>query len=224
MKTLIASTLILAATAAQAGHPLLSEDAGVLERGSCEVEAVAASAGGGAREHALGLACGLGHDAQWSLAAARARAGGATAKGLALGGKLGLWKQGDAALVLAPTLVWDDDGTGWRSAALDLNLVYSRPLAEDWTLHANLGHARDRRADQSATGWSLALEHAGVEAAGLTWAPMADLAGDDHGAPFWNLGLRVTLAADKAWLGLSYARQLDAGRARLATLGLKIAF
>lgn len=215
--------LFLAAAAAQAGHPLLSEDAGVLERGGCEVEAVAGSSSGGVREQALGLACGLGHEAQWSLGVARARADGATAKGLALGGKLGLWKQGDAALVLAPTLVWDDDGSGWRSSLLDLNLVYSRPLSDAWTLHANLGHARDRRAGQSATGWSLALEHAGIEWAGLGWAPMADLAGDDHGAPFWNAGLRVTLS-DSAWLGLSYARQINPARARLATVGLKIAF
>jgi hypothetical protein len=220
--------LALAATSVQAGAPLLSEDAGVLAAGDCEVEVLMANAraaGVSAKEQAAGLSCGAGSGWQWSAGVAHAKAGGNSARGLALGGKITLWTiADDAALVLAPTLGWSDDGSGWRQATQDLNLVYSGPLVADWTLHLNLGHGRDREADQRSTGWSVAAEHAGFDLGGLTLAPMGDIAGDDRGAPWWNLGLRATLIADRAWLGLSYARQMDPQRARLATLSLKFAF
>lgn len=224
----LAALGLTAATMAHAGLPLLSEDAGLLGGGECEVEAVAASAreaGSSALEHALGLACGTGSRWQWGLGVARARADGATARGLALGGKVLLWAPSDdAAVVLAPNFGWADEGNGWQHASQDFNLVYSGPLAPDWTLHLNLGHGRDRLADERSTSWSVAAEHAGFAVGGLVLAPMADLAGDDRGAPWWNLGLRATVIEGQLWLGASYARQMDSGRARLATLSVKLAF
>lgn len=222
---------VLAATcalSAQAGLPLLSEDAGVLGGGDCELEAVAASAregGAGAHEHALGVACGTGRDWQWGLGVARARADGPSAKGLSVGGKVLLWAPSeDAAVVLAPTLGWADEGSGWRHVGQDFNLVYSGPLTADWTLHLNLIHSRDREADARSTGWSLAAEHAGLAVGSWVLAPMGDLAGDDRAAPWWNLGLRATVIADRLWLAVSYARQIDPVRARLATFSVKLAF
>lgn len=224
----MASALTLSAGEARAGLPLLSEDAGVLAAGQCEFESVVAStrAGGpSGRELGLGLGCGAGRDLQWNLGWSRAQAGGATARGLSLGGKLGLWKGADdAALVLAPTLAWADDGGGWRHVSQDFNLAYSGPAFESTTLHLNLGHGRDLASRQRSTGWSVALEHAGVDLGGLKLAAMGDLAGDDHGAPWWNLGLRATLVPEVAWLSLSYARQVEPARARLASLSLKLAF
>lgn len=223
-----AAALALVAASAHAGAPLLSEDAAVLAAGDCEVEAVVASLrgeGGRTREQAAGLSCGAGSGWQWTAGLAHAKAGGATARGLALGGKIMLWSMSDdAAVVLAPNLGWSDDGTGWRQVTQDVNLVYSGPASADWTLHLNLGHGRDREAGQRTTSWSVALEHADVDFGGLTLAPMGDLAGDDRSAPWWNLGLRASLVADRAWLGLSYARQTDRQRARLTTLSVKVAF
>lgn len=216
------------AWSAQAGLPLLSEDAGVLGAGACELEAVTASAregGMGAHEQVLGVACGTAHDWQWGLAIARARADGSSAKGLSAGGKVLLWEPAEgAAVALAPTFAWADDGSGWRHVGQDFNLVYSGPLAADWTLHLNLAHSRDREADARSTGWSLAAEHMGFAVGGWVLAPMGDLAGDDRGAPWWNLGLRATVVEHRLWLAVSYARQIDPARARLATLSLKLAF
>lgn len=220
--------LVCATASAHAGAPLLSEDSGVLGAGECEVEGAVATAREGdvsVRERILGLGCGTGHDWQWGLALAHASAGSASVRGVALGGKVTLWAlSDDASIALAPSLGWSDSGSGWKQSTQDVTLVYSGPLVADWTLHLNLGHGRDREADERSTGWSVALEHAGFDLGGVTLAPMGDLAGDDRGAPWWNLGLRATLVGDRAWLGLSYARQINPQRARLATLSLKVAF
>lgn len=212
---------------AQAGAPLLSEDAGILDAGSCEVEAATASAresGQSGRAHALALGCGAGSGWQWGAAVGRASADGVSVRELALGGKISLWSEGNAALALAPSLSWGDDGQGWRHVAQDFNLAYSLNWAEDHTLHLNLGHSRDREADQRSTTWSVAWEHPGWNLGSVVLAPMGDIAGDDRGAPWWNLGLRATVLTDRLWLGLSYARQIDPARARLATVSLKLAF
>ena len=228
IKKIVGAVLLAAVGSAHAGAPLLSEDAGVLAAGECEIELIAALAresGASERERAVGLACGAGHDWQWGVALAHAAAERGSARGLLLGGKITLWTSGeDRSIVLAPSLSWADDGSGWKHVAQDVNLVYSGPLAPDWKLHLNLGHGRDREGDERSTHGSMALEHAGFEVGGILLAPMGDLAGDDRGAPWWNLGLRLTLAADRAWLGLSYARQIDPQRARLVTLSFKYAF
>lgn len=220
--------LVLAATVASAGAPLLSEDAGVLAPRECEVEAAWASArvgGVSATGQALAGACGVADGLQLGLGYERASSQGLRAKGLSLGGKIRLWQgAGDAGLVLAPALFWADDGQGWQRAGEEFKLAYSRPLAEDWTLHVNLSHANDRGAGERSTGVSLAAEHGGWSVGDMTVAPMGDLAFDDRGAPWWNLALRVTVVPDRFWLGLAYARQIDPDRAREAVLSLKLAF
>ena len=219
--------LLTSAGVAQAGAPLLSEDAGVLEAGSCELEAATTSFAEpdvSGREHGLAVGCGAGHGWQWGVALARASAAGDSARGFALGGKVSLWEGDGAALALAPALSWGDDGQGWRQLAQDVNLAYSLTWTDTTTLHLNLGHSRDREADQRSTTWALALEHAGWRVGDVTLAPMGDIAGDDRGAPWWNLGLRATVLEDRLWVGLSYARQMDPARARQATLSVKLAF
>jgi hypothetical protein len=173
-------------------------------------------------ERALQLGCGIGFDTQLALGLARASAGGAHADGLALGGKTSLWKGSeDAGLALAYSLAWGRAGGGsWEHAETALNLAYSRPTSKELTLHANLGHARDEIGGAAATTWSLALEHAGFGAL----APMAEVFGDDREGPWWNLGLRWTVADEKFYIDASYGRQMASGRARLVTLGFKFAF
>jgi hypothetical protein len=53
---------------------------------------------------------------------------------------------------------------------------------------------------------------------------MAEIFGDDRGAPWWNLGLRYTLAKDKAYLDLSYGQQMSRGTPSLLTAGFKLVF
>jgi len=232
----LASALCLltsvATVPAHAGQPLLTDDAGVLARGECEFEAGAERlSAGGAKVEGTGLAvaCGVGWRSQVGLELARTREAGDDTDAGALAGKTTLWQGGTAddapALALAWALGWArGGGSGWQRASTDLALVYTVAVGPELSLHANLGHGRDHVARAVSTGWGLALEHAEVEVAGLSVAPMAELFGDDREAPWWNAGLRVALVADRAWLGLGYGRQMDSQRASLASLGLKIAF
>ena len=220
------------ATSAWAGLPLQTDDAGVLAGAECELEVMAERlAAGAAKAEGQGLAagCGIGWRSQLGLAFATARADGVRTDAWALGGKTALWRGGEGedapALALSWSLDWArSDGSGWQHAATELALVYSAPAGAALTWHASLAHARDQLGHTSATGWGLALEHAGWELAGVGVAPMAELVGDDRESPWWNAGLRATLAPERAWLGLSYGRQTDGERASLTTAGLKLAF
>jgi hypothetical protein len=229
MKYVGAAALLSAAMgSAYAGAPLLSEDAGVIEPGVCEIEVATAHtrvSGASARDQGAGLSCGAGHSWQWSLGLSRATDDVASERGRSVGAKVTLWKLGEnASVVLAPRFDWANDGSGWKHSEQSFNLAYSGPVATDLTLHLNLGHRRDRSADERGTTWSVALEHAGFKLGDITVAPMGDLAGDDRSAPWLNLALRATLVEERVWVGTSWARQLDSQHARLATLSLKFAF
>lgn len=210
---------------AQAGRPLVTDDAGVLERGGCEVEGArlrAKATGSSETETSVQLTCGIGWSSQLAANATSLNADGSRSRGASLLGKTALWQsEQDAALALAWRLGWDRaTGESWRHAATDFNLIYSRPLPTDLTLHANLGHAIDRLGDSRSTTWGIALEHAGF--GGL--APMAELFGDDRESAWWNLGLRYTAVPERVFIDASYGRQFSDARTRLWTVGFKLAF
>ena len=219
--------LAVSSLSAHAGRPLQTEDAGVLEARTCEIEGATARervpgvATG--RETSLQVGCGAGFESQFSLAVSRASSGGASDSGWRIGGKTGLWKgQGDDAPAF--TLAWGVTGvkaagSGWETGTVQALGVFSAPLA-GMTMHLNLGHVRDVAAGQTSTPWGVALEHPGFGA----WAPMAEIFGDDRGAPWWNLGLRWTLAKDQAYVDVSWGRQMAPGRPTLATAGFKFVF
>jgi hypothetical protein len=225
----VAAALCAAALApAIAGRPLETEDAGVLERGSCEVEGYAArlsAPGSRERTHSLQSGCGVGLSTQLALAVTLSRADD-DAHGAHFGGKTHLWrgeaKDGEApALTLAYALHGVKlGGQDWRHAASEARLVYSRLLTPALWLHANLGHARDEVSRARSTTWGLALEHATSGA----WAPMAELFGDDRDAAWFNLGLRARLARDSWFIDASYGQQMSAAHPRLWTLGFKAVF
>lgn len=230
MAAALAVTAALASLPAQAGRPLQTEDAGVLERGACEVEGVGSRlslAGVHATGQSLQLGCGIGYASQLALAATRARALGETATGWVLGGKTELWR-GDgkepAALTLAYGLAWErGGGQGLRHAASGVRAVYSRPMGPG-VFHANLGYDRDEIARDSATGWNLAWEHEGFDVGGIKLAPMAEVFGAEGESAWWNLALRATVVPDKFFIDGSYGRQSGDGRPKLFTLGFKFAF
>lgn len=226
----LALAAALIAAPAHAGRPLQTEDAGVLERGACEIEGAGArvkASGVTAREQTLQWGCGVGASTQLALALASAKAEGIRASGVEINGKTELWSGTAAKDQAAPALALayavasvKVRGDKWRHAATELNLAYSRPVPADLTLHANLGHARDEIGKGRATTWGLALEHAGFGPV----APMAELFGDDREAPWWNLGLRYTAIADKLFFDTSYGRRMAGARPTLITVGFKFAY
>lgn len=218
--TTTAIALLLAAWGpAEAGRPLQTEDAGVIDPGGCELEGAHSEwrqPGAGVRLSSLQLGCGLGAGTEVALQAVRPRE-------LALVGKTQLMAVGATQLTLAWTLAHRHVETAWRRSGASLNLVASMPAGADWTLHANLGHLRDELQRRRSTTWALAAEHNGLGPEGR-WQPMAEVFGDDRGRPWANAALRVTLVPDRVFVDGSLGRQLGGTRARLATAGFKFAF
>lgn len=218
----------LAAGAAHAGRPLQTDDAGVLDAGACEIEGAHERlrvSGVTARDTALAFYCGFGWGSQTGIATSRAHADGGSASGTAVGGKTRVWNAGDGgpALTVAWSLAWARVDGSWRHAEDVARLVWSMP-AGPGTLHLNVGHARDRIVRTSSSPWGVAWEHGGLQAGGLTLAPMAEVYGDGRGGQAWNVALRATLVPERFYLDGSYGRQTGGVGGRLVTVGFKVTF
>jgi hypothetical protein len=213
---LAALCLLVCGATAHAGRPLATEDAGVLERGDCEVESFAGRARVAGEPssltQSLQFGCGVGWSTQLALAAVRTREAGQTDRVVLLSGKTTVVQIGEGQLTLAAS--WDRD-------ALQALAVLSRPLAEAWTLHANLGHLRDRVAAQRTTGWAIAIEHRSTDRLDL----MAEAFGDDRDRyPWLQFGLRWALLPERWFVDTSWGRQGGPLRATAFTIGTKIGF
>lgn len=211
-------------TGAFAARPLVTDDTGVLERGDCELEAVfARDKADGVRVDGQGLqlGCGVGGSVQLSLGVDSAKSEGIRVRGSTLSGKVALLPGDDASWSASAAVQWaSPSGEGTRHVGNAVTLLHTRTLSDSYTLHANLGHARDVEASRSATVWGVALEHVG-------WGPVAlmgELFGDDLAAPLWNLGLRWTAIPDRLVLDIAYGRQIVGGQPWALSTGLKLAF
>lgn len=235
-RSIVVGAVFALAASAQAGRPLQTEDAGVLEPRSCEVEGATLrtrAEGVTARDTGLALACGIGLSSQAGLATSRSKVPDERGRAVELFGKTNLWRgkgHGHDDDAPALTLAWalgmartDGAAEGWQQANRELNLVYSAP-AGPGSVHLNLGHARDQASRLRSTTWGAAYEHEGVDAAGVKWQPMAELFGDDRDGAWWNLALRATVVPERLFLDVSYGRQFARERARLVTAGFKFTF
>lgn len=217
--------LCCAGAATHAGRPLQTEDAGVLEAKACELEAVyerARASGAAAISRSLQVGCGIGWQTQVALAAARAQTLGERAERYAINGKTALLAPKDDAAAI--TLAWSLDthrgaGSGLRHESSALNLVLTQPQG-DWLMHANLGWNHSRSARQSTTAYSVAVERTRLGAFDL----MAELFADDRSEATLNFGLRFGALPERLWLDASWGRQLASPRAKLVSVGLKLAF
>jgi hypothetical protein len=226
--TIHAATLLLALTASavQAGRPLATEDADLLDAGRCEWESF------GARERTAGspastawatqFGCGVGAATQVALAYSRSREAGLSTSGWAIGGKTGLVERTDGQTGL--TLAWGAGaerapGGSLKHESSFLNLVATREFVPGLTGHANLGWSRSESARANSTTWNLALEQtlgSGVDV-------MGELYGDDRSTPWLGLGLRWAVT-EQLSLNMSWATQHETPRTRLWTVGFKVGF
>lgn len=224
--TFVALALAAPWLGAQAGRPLATEDAAVLERGDCEWESFAARAAErqASAVNALStqLGCGFGFGTQVALAVQRQTSDGRHVNALVLGGKTGLVEGKDGTPGL--TLAWGlaavkQPGDALKHERTALYLVLSQELAKALTGHANLGWVRSQRTGDSAVTWNVAAEYAlggGVDV-------MAETYGAQHDKPRLGAGLRFA-ATDKLSFDASYSLQSGAAKARLWTLGAKLVF
>jgi hypothetical protein len=229
----------LLAFESQAARPLQTDDAGVLEPRACEFELATQRLrvdGEHVNETGLGTGCGVGLNTQFNLAWSRERAGGEHVRLGAISGKTHLWRHSPegAALALGYGVGALRDQGRWRQSERELTLIATVPLASlpalasPWAkplvAHVNLGHVHEVSTRLATTTWGLALEHEGFELASLNWAPMGEFTGDDRDKPWFHLGLRVDLVAERFSVDASWGRQLGGTRAGLLSLGLKLSF
>jgi hypothetical protein len=222
---------------AHAGRPLQTEDADVLQPDTCEWESATAHnklwRGATEREISTTVQCGLSGQAQIGGTLARSKVAAEREAARGLVGKVRLWPRDaqdpERALTLAGSWLQAKPQGGRFGDAdrSEVKLVYSGALAPHWTVHANAGHARvtGEGLRARATTWGLAIEHEGLPTR-PTLAPMMEVLGNDRESrPAWNLGLRLTVMKDRAWLDVSYGRSAALpDKPRLITAGLKLAF
>jgi hypothetical protein len=218
--------LLLWTGAAIAGRPLVTEDAGVLGSGECEIEAF------GARERASDaptvrgwsaqFGCGVGLDTQLALNATRSKAADERVDGLAFVGKTALreLKDDQAGIALAYLLgAARLPGGDYKREAAALNAVLTVPVGP-WLLHANLGWTYSRSARSNATTWAVAAERTAIGPLDLA----LEFYGDDRSAAWIQLAARWAVVPEKFFLDASYGVEASGARPKLLTLGAKLAF
>ncbi len=152
----------------------------------------------------------------------RESADGQHANALVLSGKTGLLDHKGAAPSIA--LAWGIDavrapGESMKHESTALNLVLSQEVSKDLTAHANLGWTKSQSAGRTATTWNLAAEYSLVNRVDV----MAEYYGEQHDKPWFGTGIRFA-ATEKLNFDASYSQQSGSAKAKLLTIGLKLAF
>lgn len=214
---LVIAALAMLPLLAQAGRPLQTEDAGVLDAAACELEAVDSLGrvdDETARRRSLQFGCGLGWHTQLAVQRAQPRE-------TVFLGKTRLtpwaWREGEGQLAVAWSLAHVHPQGGWRRSGVGVVLVATVPVLPGWVGHANVGHAHDLLLPLRRTTWALALEQAGG-----ALQPMMEVFGDDRGDRWVNAALRWTLVPERLAVDASYG--IGRGRSRLTTFGLRASF
>ncbi len=222
----IAAAVFLATAPAQAGRPLQTEDAGVLDRGECEVELAAARVRSDAAPPTdtgrAQIGCGIGLRSQVALSLGREQ-GGERADLAAIVGKTWLIELTEEQTGI--TLAWAAGFLRPRGGGLDregyeVRAVVTHPIGP-WLLHGNAGWRRSEAEHRDATVWGAAVEHLGL--LGPVDA-MFEFFGESSEKPWANAGLRWNAVPGKVFVDGSMGRQTGRDGAALFTVGMKFAF
>lgn len=225
--TVTAALLALAASPAIAGRPFATEDAGVLAAGECELEAyvLRQTARDAPKETGWWIqpGCGIGYRTQLALGGGRTKVESDRFSAAALSGKTWLREatDGQTGFTLAYAIGGEKaPGASFRHESTAVTAVVTSPLAKDWLLHANLGWGRAQSERLNTTTWALALERSGESGFDVG----AEVYGDDRDSPWLGVGARYALRPEKFFVDFSWAMQANSARARLITIGMKLAF
>jgi hypothetical protein len=223
----VTSLLAAASLSVQAGRPLTTDDAGVVEKGHCEIESFLAHAterdSPSAKGASFQLGCGVAGNTQVALQLVTARSGGASARGLAFNGKTALGEAGagNALAVGWGLIAAQPDGGTMKYEGAFINGIFTKAVDDAMKLHANLGWSRSQTAKQSTTNWGVALERTvaeGFDAMGEVFS------NDREKSPWVQVGLRWAVVPEKFFLDTSFGRMTGATRQQQLTVGLKAAF
>lgn len=220
-----AATLMGLSLPAFAGRPFATEDAGVLEPRSCELESFVARATAREAPRERGWwvqpGCGVGLHTQLAAGGGATRVEDESTRALALAGKTYVRQLQDdqAGFTVAYQVGWSKrPGESFKHGSTDVKGVLTVPLGE-LLLHANLGWNRAQIDRINSTTWAVAIE----KPVGKGFDIGAEAYGDDRSDAWIGIGARYAVVPEKFFVDASYALQTDSARARLLTIGIKLA-
>ena len=225
--TVLAGIFALCHAPAWAGRPFATEDAGVIGKGTCEVEAFAERlrVSSDPNEHGLSaqLSCGVIGGTQLGFALAESKVTGEKSRAMAFSGKTQIVDGGETKPSFALAYFTQRDrapNQSWRSGATGVNAVVSTPVRE-WLVHVNLGVTAERAPSRNVTSWALAFERLAVVKgidAGF------EFFGDDHDTSWAQVAARWHFMPERLLFDASLGRQVSGGDTNRATVGMKWIF
>ena len=225
-KGLIAAGLLAWVGVAHAGRPLVTEDAGVLGRGECEIETFLARERASEEPTVRGwsaqIGCGIGLSTQLALNATGSEADDERVRRFALTGKTSLRELTDEQAGVAIAYFFGAEklpAASYKYETTSLTAVATLPV-DKWLFHANLGWARSQSAGSDSTIWAVAAERTEVGPVDLA----VESFGDDHSAAWIQVAARWAIVPERFFLDASYGVQASGARPTLLTIGAKFAF
>ncbi len=220
----LAPFAILVSTPAWADHPMVSETADALPRGSCQVEF------GRSLERARGTAttgasdvqfsCGAGAQSQFALGLTSSRVEGLRTENYRAVGKTTLVapEDGNTGFGLRYGAGWArGQGVGTELESVTLLAVASREVHNGVLAHANLGFTRDRLQSLTTGLWSVGVETTGE------FSVAADLYGAERSKPSVSVGAGWR-ASKGSFISAAVAMQTADAKTRTLSIGLKLVF
>lgn len=198
--------------AANAARPLVTDDAGILEAGECEIETfVERSRVRGEPAYLGGFVqpgCGIGLRTQLSLIGARTDGAPATTQA-GFAGKTALIAptESGAGLTIGYSVEWSrPNGQSLRSDTGLLIAIATFPLKQNWLAHVNAGWQRIQQSRENTLFWGLAVER---ESAGDTRLDlMAETYRDGEASPWFAVGARYRAIDQRLSINGSIADQI----------------
>lgn len=223
---LAACVLGCVAAGAIAGRPLSTDDAGVAERGKCQLESwLERAQSDGATVFAPACGVASGSEAGLTIVLPRARDVVRTEAGIALKLAPDAWRHatpaGELALGLKAEVAFEQHARtdAWRHTSAGLSALVSWAPAPAWTLHLNLGTALHRPAHASSSMAKAAL----LWTPSVQWATFGEVQWSSRPEVFGDavrtLGARYWLQPEVLGVDLTASRQNSAG-ATLWTFGV----
>lgn len=215
LRLAILGAALLTACAAQAGRPMVTEDATLVDPKTCQFDSWVQK-----NRHSTEM---------WAMPACNFTGNVELAAGGALTREAGHTHASDLALQ-GKTLFKPMEPNGWGVGLAAGMVRYPKANARDWyalipvsfslrdddlLVHTNLGWLRDGRERQDRMTWGLGAELQLTQRVGLT----AETYGQDRGKPFYQFGVRHWLAPERVQLNASYGNR-NGGGDRWFSLGL----
>lgn len=212
-----AMSISLLPLAAQAGRPLVTDDAGVLASGDCQVEA-SASRGPGQRWFAP--KCNVAQDWEAGVGIGNVRSGGRFHRAIVIGAKTVFRPLTDDGWGAAASISEQRIAGPETSRDQAVNLIASMPLAPWAVASVNAGAIRHGMTHERAPTWAAVLDTSHGRG-GLSFETF----GERGASRGWQAGARWTLVEDVLDLDAGYGELHDCdGRRRFATVGLTYVF